>query len=446
MPWLLVGSVVSQGTAFVCSLVAARMLGKSLFGELAMVQSTALTVANVAGAGIGITATRYVAEFKHTAPERVGALLALTSIIAAVAGGTLATALYIFAPAVAGGALNAPHLEGLLRVSSFYLLFITLNGYQLGALVGLEAFDATAALNSGQALAALLLTTVLTPALGVYGAVLALTASAGAGWLVCQVVVRRKCRSAGIKVNYRLAHRERHALLHFALPAAVAGVVGQIGMWASNALVVRGAHGFSELAAFNAANAIRQLILFAPTILSRVAFPVMCRLRGRTGHSGYRESFNLNLKLTVGLASAVAVPLVLCAPTLLAFFGRDFRENGTVLVLLSAAALLEVSACAFYQAVVSFGRLWWHVGVMVAWSLCLMVITKTCAGFGSAVAMAVSYVLAWTVSACAYAMLAARLHRKASYNGGPNDIHGESPICRARVRPATPLARTHGDL
>ena len=83
VPWVLIGSVVSQGSTLLCGVIGARILGKNAFGQFGIVQSTALTVASVAGAGLGVTATRYVAELKHTDPNRAGRLVGLVSMVAA---------------------------------------------------------------------------------------------------------------------------------------------------------------------------------------------------------------------------------------------------------------------------------------------------------------------------------------------------------------------------
>ena len=224
--------------------------------------------------------------------------------------------------------------------------------------------------------------------------------------------MRIACAAGGIRITRSTGYGEYGALWHFAVPAAIAGIVGQVGIWSSNALVVRGNNGFSELAAFNAANMIRQLILFTPTILSRVAFPVLCKLHGTRSATEYSESFRLNLRLTAFVAIAVALPLIFLAPVLLSGFRRAFRENGNVLVLLSIAAVLEVLAWAFYQTLIAFGKVWWHVSIMVGWSSCLIIMTKSGAGFGSALALSGAYVLAWAGSLTAYAVLATRLHRR----------------------------------
>jgi len=54
----------------------------------------------------------------------------------------------VAAPYVAERVLHAPHLTFAVRVSVGYLFFLTINGYQIGALTGLEAFQRLASIGA----------------------------------------------------------------------------------------------------------------------------------------------------------------------------------------------------------------------------------------------------------------------------------------------------------
>ena len=64
----------------IASMVVARILGKNEFGELGMIQSTVGMLGVFAGFGLGLTATKHVAELKHSNPERTGRILSLCSV------------------------------------------------------------------------------------------------------------------------------------------------------------------------------------------------------------------------------------------------------------------------------------------------------------------------------------------------------------------------------
>src|SRR5258708_29968039 len=146
--WALVGAVVSRGLALASSVVAGRLLGPTGFGEIGMIQSTQGLFGIVAGAGLGLAATKFVAEFRSTDPTKSGRCATLATTIALVSGTVMALVLLALSGVMASSVLRAPHLTVELRVATGLVLFGTINGVQTGALVGFGDFRTLAVLNS----------------------------------------------------------------------------------------------------------------------------------------------------------------------------------------------------------------------------------------------------------------------------------------------------------
>jgi O-antigen/teichoic acid export membrane protein len=96
--WSLLGMGIAQGLALVAAIITARLLGKVAFGEFGMVTGTVGAFGILAGLGLGLTATKYVAEHRSTDPVRAGRILGLSTQVAAVSGGTVALVLFLLAP------------------------------------------------------------------------------------------------------------------------------------------------------------------------------------------------------------------------------------------------------------------------------------------------------------------------------------------------------------
>ena len=127
--WSLIGAVIAQGASLAASVITARLLGRDQFGEYGMIQSTVGMLGIFAGLGLGITATKYVAEFRNRDPERAGRIIALGCAVAIVSGGLLALCLLAYAPVLAAKTLNAPALADELRIASVLLFFNALTGF-----------------------------------------------------------------------------------------------------------------------------------------------------------------------------------------------------------------------------------------------------------------------------------------------------------------------------
>src|SRR6266478_6695165 len=106
--WALVGAAVSRGLTLASSVVAGRLLGTPGFGALGMIQSTQGMLGIVAGAGLGLAATKFVAEFRSVDPARTGRCVTVATTIALISGTLMALVLLVLSGGIASSVLNAP--------------------------------------------------------------------------------------------------------------------------------------------------------------------------------------------------------------------------------------------------------------------------------------------------------------------------------------------------
>jgi O-antigen/teichoic acid export membrane protein len=409
--WATAGALFSQGGVLLSSVVAARLLGHEGFGELAVLQTTVATLGGLAGMGLGTTATKFVAETSGRDPARTGRILGLATVVTAATGLIFAAALVAGAPAAAR-LFHAPGIEPQLRLGSLYVLFFTLNTFQMGALAGFSAFPALARIGLVQGLLGAALLALGAWTLGLTGAALALGVAAAASWAQHQRALRAECARHGIRVSWRELGRELEVLVGFALPAALSGVLGGIATTGAMALLARQAGGLREVATFNAANAIRIVVLFLPALVTRVSTPLLVRLRGGRDDAGFRRTFARFLAANTALVGVAAAALFAAGPWLLALFGRGFAQGRGALGLLLAAAVAETLAVAFFQTLYSHGRIWLHLAIMVLWSALLAGGTGLWTQAHGAAGLAAAYLTAWAVAAALYGWAARRLLRE----------------------------------
>ena len=121
--WSLTGAVISQSLLILTSIIVARILGLEEFGELGIIRSTISMFSVFAGFGLGLTATKYVAELKIKDKEKTGKIIGLTTLFAVAAGFVIAIIIFVFASFIAETTLNSPHLVDELRFSAVILFF-----------------------------------------------------------------------------------------------------------------------------------------------------------------------------------------------------------------------------------------------------------------------------------------------------------------------------------
>jgi len=80
--WSMAGAVISRSLMLAATVLVARMLGKTGFGELGMIRTTVGMFGVFAGFGLGLTATKHVAEFRRSDPDRAGRIIGLSGLFA----------------------------------------------------------------------------------------------------------------------------------------------------------------------------------------------------------------------------------------------------------------------------------------------------------------------------------------------------------------------------
>jgi O-antigen/teichoic acid export membrane protein len=396
--WSMVGAIISRGLMLCATVLVARTLGKTGYGELGMIQSTVGMFGVFAGFGLGLTATKHVAEFRQIDPERAGRIIGISGIFAMGTGSLMALGVLIFAPWLAEHTINAPHLAEGLRIGAIILFIDALNGAQTGALSGFEAFKTIASVN-------LFIGLISFPILvcGVYfggltGAIWALAINRCFNWLLNHIALRKEARRYSVPFSIHNCSREWPVLWRFSLPAALSGaLVGPVN-WACGALLVNQLNGYAEMGIFNAANQWRVAILFIPGMLGQVILPLLSNLNGESARQQYRKVLILNIWLNLGIALAVVLPLTLCAYYIMSAYGPDFAQGAGVLRVLSFSAVLIAVNDVVGQAITSKGKMWAGFTFNFLWGISLLVIATIFlhSGYGAlglAYATFIAYVL-----------------------------------------------------
>jgi len=393
--WNLLGAVGARLLAFLAALIAARLLGKERFGELGIIQSTIGLMGTFAGFGLGLTTTKYIAEWKGKDPLRTGRIIALANLVALITGAVMTLACILAAPWLARETLNAPHLASLLQLGSMLLLVSALLGVQNGSLAGFQAFRSIARINVIQGLVTVPLTILLVYWFGLLGAVLSLIFSALVGVCLSSLALRKECAAGAIRLDYAGCWGERRSLWEFSLPALLAGSLVTPVTWAANAILVNQPNGYAQMGLFNAANQFRMLIFFLPNIIGMVTVPLLSEIHGQDDPAYFARAVNANLRTIWGLAIPLGFFVVGFSSWLIGLYGPEFQGGRTVLALMACVTIMYVAGSTVGQALIGAGKMWTGFLMNLGWALIFLPLvahwTPSLGATGLAQAYFVSY-------------------------------------------------------
>jgi O-antigen/teichoic acid export membrane protein len=338
--WSTVASGAGQAFTLASTVICGRVLGPGDYGRFALVVSTVTLFATVAALGLGVTATRYIAEYRRAEPERAGRVLGLSSISACGAGLLVAACLVAAAPWLSSTFLHAPQLANDLKIAAIFMFFSAFNTHQVGSLSGFEAFKPLTIAHLGRGIITLPLVTVGALIGGLHGAVIATALSSGLACILYAVVLKHQCRRHRVRIDYAIGREEWKLLYRFSIPVVIAGLSFTPAVWLTNALLARSS-GYAELGVFNAAMQWQLIILFFATAVSNVGLPLLSHTLPERDMHKYKRVLAWIFVATTGSALVVATPVAVAAPTMMQLFGRGFQHSDVTVRLLCLSAVLS---------------------------------------------------------------------------------------------------------
>ncbi len=393
--WSFASAVIARSANLLALMICARLLSLEQFGLVAIIQSTVGMFGPIAGLGLSVTTTKFLAEYRDKDRARAGRILAMSFSLAVFAGALMTAALILFAPQLATNGLGSAALTRPLIQASGLLLLSVIESVQTGALVGLEAFSRIAHLSVWNGVLSIPVVALLAYKYGASGAIAGLTIALLWTCVLNGIILHGECRKRDIHPSFTGWAQERNVLFMFSLPSYVSGIVVAPITWMTSALLVKQSGGLAEMALFSAADRFRFLLIFVPIAVSRIAVPTLTRLHAAGDSGGYRNALRWNVGFGV---LATIPPVLLCmslSRPLMMSFGKTFGDGWPVLAVLAFSAIPTVLNTQLGAPLLSENRAWTRTGIDAALAVTFLLsawwMVPIWKALGLAMAFAVAY-------------------------------------------------------
>lgn len=364
--WSLAGTICAKLLLMIANIVVARIMGKEMYGEFGMAKSTLNMLMIFGSAGLGITATKYIAEYRNNHPQMASKIYLVTNVFALVLAFLVAVLVFIFADLISIDILHAQSLIEPMKVVGCILFFIVINIAQEGVLSGFEDFKHKS-INGviGNIIQSILII------VGAYlGGVVGAVCGYGSGIIVTLILnkysINRNFKKIGVIHDIKaLKLSDFKVLYSYSLPAAISSILLPTSYWVIRAILVRHTD-FNELATYDVADQWRILVLFIPATICHIAMPILSSIPSDNVKK-FKRVLNLNLSLNMGIAVFASIIMILLSAVIMGFYGEEFTDTKPFIIMAvsciftSASTILGVS-------ISSKAKMWTWCLTNIIWS------------------------------------------------------------------------------
>ena len=422
--WNSLGAVSSRGSLLLANILVARIVGLTTFGEFLIVTTTILSVGVLVDLGLGLTATKYTAEYQQVSPEKIRNLLVFLILMVVLTGLSIGSGLFFYAKEVAAY-LEAPQLEHLVRIASLLPLFLAASSIGAGVIAGLEQFKKLASINIVMGFSNVVGMGVGASVAGVEGVLWANLILSILNVIMVTYVLAGCIAGLGVAFQPLSLRSEFKNIFTFTLPAFLIGLTYGPATFYCSALLVKTENGFEEMAILGASMQWFAVVLFLPASLAAVVLPVSSSLASSSSGRAYRGIIINAAKSSFLLSIPIVILISLLSSHIMGLYGNDFVEGAEVLVITIISAVFVSMQMNIGNTLSAKGKVWGQLGLNICQALIFVGLTKFWienGAFGLALAKTVSY-LFLLVGSLAYAFFITIDETGTSIKAnGPKDI------------------------
>lgn len=369
--WVISGAAVSRVSLIFVMLIVARCLGRDDYGKVGFVHTTIITVGLIGGLGLGMTATKYVAEALAASVSRAGEIIRLILSVS-IGAALIASALTAGVGSMVSMAIYGD--KGLLicfLLAGVAVFAESLVGVITGILAGFAQFGAVAMIQTLHGVSLLTICLIIVPGHGIVEALIGITAAGIISLAVSGMILRQQCRKLGIGLSLRYKSAEISILWDFTAPGFLANLTMVFSHWLALSMLAHKG-GFGDIAVVHMANQWRAAVLFLPVGISTAMLPVLSRFYGAEDHVGVKRILRSTIHANLLLALIPAGFISVFRPYLIRLYGDHLNDGSWTIELVVLSAVFAAVAHASCYGLMARNRMKEYLTCHAASGVCLL--------------------------------------------------------------------------
>lgn len=361
------GATISKGFLMLFNIIISRLLGEKQYGIYSIINNTVQTFTVFAGAGIGITLTRYVALYREKNKEMAGIIINTLLIFNIILSFILSIIVFIFSSNISNLISEDVDITLYIRITSGTILFTSIALILQSILQGFEQYRKIAFAQIISNLIMLMIGIFITRVYGILGTIISLLLLQIILMVFFVAIIRKIIKSENIQLKFKFNEIVKEAIVKVAIPAFLASIFVVPLLWVTN-FIFTNKNGYEEFAAFSVCLQWFTILNYLPQQLGQVR-PIYTQLYDDGKFKEMRKVINKMMLFSIGFAIIVAIILMIGSYFILKAYGEFYTNYIIPFIIMLISSIFYAMQAQYGSIFQAIGKIWMCLGLNIVWAI-----------------------------------------------------------------------------
>ena len=361
------GAVISKGLFLLFNIIVARILNEKQYGIYSIINNTVQTFTVFAGAGLGVTLSRYVALYREKNKNLAGISIKTLLVFNIILSLIMSLIMFIFSNAISNLLSEEVNISFYLKITSFTLFFTSVALILQSILQGFEKYKNVAVTLTITNFVTLILGIILSKYCGIIGTIVSLCILQLMLCILFTITIYKIIKEKRIPLKFEINDVMKDAIKNVALPAFLASIFVIPVLWITNFYFTK-VNGYESFAAFSVCLQWFTILNYIPQQFGQVR-PILTQLYDDGNKIQMKKVVKKLIYISFIFAFIAAIILMIGSGLLLKFYGKFYSEYRLPFIIILIASIffsLQSQCGSVFQAI---GKVWISFILNVIWAL-----------------------------------------------------------------------------
>lgn len=394
------GAAGAKILLMIINILIARLISNQDYGVYSLLNNTVQTFVLFAGAGIGITLTRYTAIYQNKDKNKAGYMIKTLSVVNIVLSAIVSITILVFSDYISQLLSKEINISIYIKIISITIFFSSLALLWQSVLQGFEEFKRVAKIQITCHIMALIISVIITMLWKLNGAVISMLLLQLLLFIFSINTTKRICKDKKIELKTRFDGEIKYAIKNVSIPAFLSSIFVNPVIWITNFLFIK-KFGYEEFAGFSICLQWMYIVNYIPQQLNQVK-PIYTQLYDSGQVNTMKKTVNKLTIFSILLVIIVVSILSILKDFILRLYGEFYLAFGSTFITLLITNIFIVIQSQNFSVFQAIGEFWKCLILNGIWAGAFLIAFILLYGKGSlgyATAYLISYII-YSIISC----------------------------------------------